>query len=368
MESYERYGVEDFVLDEAFRKWVLHPDKSSHSFWTNWLAAHPQKAATVAQAIELIRQLPVVHHGISLMELSNITEAIEAGIDNLQQTDVLQEKVVPLTAYAIAENKESDYQPRFLFVLAKIAACVLFVIGMAYFIYQYKYPESPAPGVVYEQVVKESPIGQKTTVFLSDGSKVMLNAGSRLTFTKPFQPDKRGVNLEGEAFFEVARDSLRPFQVFANEVTTTALGTSFNIAAYPESNDMKISLAMGKVKVSYQSQTDQAVPETYFLVPGEKLLFETDKKLFTKQLFNADEVLAWKEGIIYLKNADQPTVIKTLERWYGVRIEIEGNSTTSWDISAKFDNQSLKSVLTSLAYTLNFDFVIKEDHVLIKYL
>lgn len=367
--EYKQYSVEDFVLDEAFRKWVLDPDKDSHIFWSRWLDEHPEKAATVARAIELLRQIPVQQNRLSEQQLASITQAIEEGINRWEDTvrePAEQEKVIPINAYAISRQR-LEKRSRSKSSLVKIAACTVFVLSMLYVAYQKGFHEKPQPEVVYEQVVKENPKGQKLTVFLADGSQVILNAGSKVSFTKPFHSNRRKVTLEGEAFFEVAKDSLRPFQVVSGELTTTALGTSFNIAAYPKDDRLQVSLISGKVKVDYQQPAAKQEPEVYYLVPGEQLAYDKEQRVLAKESFDASKVLAWKEGVIYLENADQATVVKTLERWYGVQVAIEGKSATAWDITAKFNNQSLKSVLTSLSYTMGFIFEIKENHILIKY-
>jgi transmembrane sensor len=371
--DYKQYSVEDFVLDERFRKWVIDPDRDSHIFWTQWLDKHPQKAETVAHAIELLRQLPVQQNSLSEQQISSIIEAIEKSIDRWEESGrklIKQEKTVPISVHAMTQRKlknTKSKRPRSKSFFVKIAASMVLVLSMLYVAYDEVHHEKQEPEVVYEEVVKENPKGQKMTVFLADGSKVMLNAGSKLSFTKPFHPDYRRVTLEGEAFFEVAKDSLRPFQVVSDVITTIALGTSFNIAAYPKDKHIQVSLASGKVQVDYQKAMENQEPEVYYLIPGEQLDYDKEQHILAKEPFDVDKVLAWKNGIIYLENADQANVIKTLERWYGVNIKIEGKSATAWSVTAKFNNQSLKSVLISLSYTMGFEFEIKEDLVLIKY-
>jgi transmembrane sensor len=371
--NYQQYSVEDFVLDETFRKWVLDSDKASHNFWSQWLDEHPRKVETVRQAIELLRQIPVQQDKLSEQQISSITQAIEEGIDRWEETGrepAKQEKVIPISAYAMTRQKPDTSLPKkpgSRVSLVKIAACIMFVLSMLYVVYHEGLYEKQEPGIVYKQVVKETPEGQKLTVFLADGSQIILNAGSRISFTKPFHPDRRIIALEGEAFFKVAKDSLRPFQVISGELITTALGTSFNIAAYPKDDRLQVSLISGKVKVDYQQVAEKQESEAYYLVPGEQVAYDKTQHILAKEPFDADKVLAWKEGVIYLENAEQATVIKTLERWYGIHIEIEGKSATAWSVTAKFNNQSLNSVLTSLSYTMGFVFEIREDRVIIKY-
>ena len=370
--DYQQYRVEDFVLDEAFRKWVLDPDKASRIFWSQWLDKHPQKATTVAQAIELLRQLSVQQDSLSAQQQSSLTQAIEEGINRWEKTaqkPIKYQKAVPISAYAMTRQKLEASLPhkrKSNAELLKIAACVAFVISMLYGGYREVLNEQPQPEIVYEQVVKENPIGQKLTVFLADGSKVILNAGSKLRFTKPFHPDRRLVTLEGEAFFEVAHDSLRPFQVSSGALTTTALGTSFNVTAYPKENRVQVALTSGRVKVHRQA-AEKPMSDVYYLEPGEQVRYDKAQHTVAKTPFDATKVLAWKAGVLCLEHADQATVLRRLERWYGVPIKVAGKSPAAWDITATFNNQSLKSVLTSLSYTMSFDFEITEDQVFIRY-
>ncbi|MDF9796368.1 transmembrane sensor [Catalinimonas alkaloidigena] len=372
--DYQNYSVEDFVLDEKFRKWVLNPDKELNDFWIEWLDLYPYKAADVKQAIVLLRQISVRYDGLSEQQRSSMSFAIEEGIDAWEKSKMQESperiKTVPLNAYAVTHQKlrASKVNKKWsgTWVL-KIAASIVFIFGMFYGFYHNTQEAAQVSEIEYTEVVKENPYGQKLTVFLADGSKVILNAGSKISFTEPFHPDHRTVNLVGEAFFEVAQDSLRPFQVESAELTTIAIGTSFNIAAYPNDSFIEVSLSSGKVKVNYHERIGSDTAGVYFLLPGEQLGYNKRKQLLTKRTFDMDKVLAWKEGVIYLENEDQATVVKTLERWYGTQIKVEGQSASEWSVTAKFDNQSLKSVLTSLSYTMGFEFEIKENHVLIKY-
>lgn len=373
--DYKNYNVEDFILDEKFRKWVLDPDRELHNFWTEWLEAHPQKAATVKQAIELLRQISVQYDGLDEHQAAAISHAIEDGIDAWEQSSQKSSsqpvKTVPLNAYTVAQQKintsKAHTKQGISSWLVKIAASVIFIIGMLYAFMDNTHKDVPQAEQVYKEVIKDNPSGQKLTVFLADGSKVMLNAGSKIRYSEPFHPDRREVSLVGEAYFEVAKDSLRPFQVVSGELATTALGTSFNIAAYPTEDCIQVSLTSGKVKVDFYERIGHDSSEVFFLLPGEQIGFNRQKQSLTKRAFDREKVLAWKEGIIYLENEDQATVVRMLERWYGTQVKVEGKSAADWSVTARFDNQSLKSVLTSLSYTMGFEFKIREDHVLIKY-
>ncbi|WKN44184.1 FecR family protein [Tunicatimonas pelagia] len=370
--NYEEYSVEDFVLNESFREWVLENNQDPQAYWGRWLETHPQKAELVVQAIELVQQLPMLPVKLNETQITSITQSIEEGIDELERVrpqPTGEGKTVPLMEYANnPQKKESPLyqQVRYRPMLMAIAASFILMVGLVYVAYDYL-ANKELPSVVYESIVKETKNGQKLTVFLADGSKVILNSGSKISYTKPFQPNQRAVILEGEAFFEVVKDSLRPFQVISGELTTTVLGTSFNVMAYPTDSLFSVSLATGKVRMGYESIGESLNPEVYHLAPGEQVHYDRNQRNASKELFDTDKVLAWKAGVIYLENANQATVLKILERWYGIPIKVDGGDPKAWNVNAKFDNQSLKSVLTSLSYINGFSFQINEDHVLIKY-
>src|SRR5690606_29482664 len=150
--------------------------------------------------------------------------------------------------------------------------------------------------VIYE--AHYAPPGEKSNLTLQDGSKVILNSGSSLRYIKNFETDQRQLVLKGEAYFEVAKDSLRPFRVETGYITTTALGTSFNIKAY-DNEQLDISLLTGLVEIDVKK--DQ--PEKVYLVPGEALSFNVEKQKFRKQGFDEDKLLDWTQKTIIFDHA-----------------------------------------------------------------
>ncbi|MFY0653795.1 MAG: FecR domain-containing protein [Cyclobacteriaceae bacterium] len=212
---------------------------------------------------------------------------------------------------------------------------------------------------------KETQAGEKLTVKLPDGSIVKLNGASSIQYFSDFNNENRRISLEGEAFFDVAEDKTRPFMVTARNTTTTALGTTFNIQAYPEKKDVMVSLATGKVRVD-QSNKEKLINNTHYLEPGEQLQYASGVEPI-KSTFDPKDIISWKDGIITFTNADQDAVLAKLERWYGVKINVENTRSKDWDMTAKFDNQSLENVLKSMSYTLNFEYTILKTDIIIKF-
>lgn len=208
---------------------------------------------------------------------------------------------------------------------------------------------------------KKTVSGEKLQLTLSDGTRVWLNSNSVFSFPDKFGTSERKVFLEGEAFIEVEKDSLRPFRVVAQGLVTTALGTSFNIKEKGEA-EISISLVTGKVKVE-----NVGTSEDFFLSPGEQLHRDpiTGEKSIRK--FDRHTISSWKEGTILFEKSNLEEVVAILENWYGVKIEVENTTNASWEFSGEYHKQSLANVLKSMAYVQNFEYELKGKNVTIKF-
>ncbi|MEN7547733.1 FecR domain-containing protein [Rapidithrix thailandica] len=241
----------------------------------------------------------------------------------------------------------------------KVAASILVVLGVGLYYFQMENTPDALFVVQQEKVVYTTEAGQKRTLKLGDGSRIVLNAGSGVSFVKGFSADKREVTLEGEAFFEVAHDSTRPFTVYAQGIATTALGTSFNVNAY-SNQELKVALTSGKVSVKH---TQLKSVEELILEPGELANFTAEKQTITKSTFHPKLETAWVEGVIYFENSSLEHMEKTLERWYGVEIDLVNKPGKPIYVRGEFKRQSLENVLTSLSYSCGFRFSIDHSNV-----
>lgn len=243
----------------------------------------------------------------------------------------------------------------------KVAAIVFICFGLSWSAYMWiANPGIEPPATMVNREVDK---GQKLTMMLSDGSKVTLNAESRLSYPANFDPDKREVILEGEAFFEVARDENRPFSIVTKDIKTTVLGTSFNIKAYKDDSTVSVAVATGKVKVNRPSD----IHHTYFLEPGKALFYQQKQNSFTVNAYDAQELMAWKEGVLVFKDATLQEVKQMLERWYGVHISIAGKPQDNWQYSGVFDQQSLENILLSISYVKHFSYDIDDKEITINF-
>ena len=214
-------------------------------------------------------------------------------------------------------------------------------------------------------IEKSTPKGAKSTITLKDGSTVVLNSESTISYSSNFGDSIREITLVGEAFFEVTKNPNKPFIVKSSNVTTTALGTSFNISSYPECRNVTVSLATGKVKVNQFHADSQAT--SYFLIPGEQIKYQKSTQSFLKSRNKDDEAFLWKDGILSFNQAALPQITQKLERWYGVKIEVAILPKSLVDYDGIFNNQSMSNVLKAMSFSLNFDYTIEEKNVKIMF-
>lgn len=238
----------------------------------------------------------------------------------------------------------------------KIAAAVALLVAVSLVFVGEDTQTDQNSEVVHEQITKANPPGQKSRVYLPDGSIVNLNSNSQLTFTEGFS-DGRQVYLEGEAFFDVKKDSLRPFTVYSGRLATTALGTSFNINAYG-SEEEEVVLVSGKVNVK-----DSGSKSELLLTPGEKVSVKLNDGSFRKTKADLLAHTYWKEGILYFEKTSMRSVITTLERWYGVRIKIEGEIPEDKCTGIFQKNEYLTNVLDILSHSVAFDYRLDNKEV-----
>lgn len=207
-----------------------------------------------------------------------------------------------------------------------------------------KYDIKETESVEVEYNTIEVPRGGIYSLVLSDGTKVFLNSDSKLKYPVTFNGEKRKVELSGEAFFEVASDSLHPFIVHTQDMETRVLGTSFDIQAYPDEPTTKTTLLTGRVLVSVNNS-----PLTEILVPGLQASWSTGTDEIIVKKVNVATQALWRDGVIMLDDAELDDVMRMLARWYDVTYEFKGDRSVKHTFTGKINrNEDLESVLNTL--------------------
>lgn len=177
--------------------------------------------------------------------------------------------------------------------------------------------------LVYNRM--ETLTGMEYTLSLADGTLVYLNAETSLRYPVVFREGERVVELEGEAYFEVAKDEMRPFIVRMNGSEIKVTGTSFNARAYGNENEVVTTLVEGRVEVNGRK-----------IQPGEQARCEVNTGNLTVKTVDVNRFIAWKEGYFVFRNERLEDVMKTLARWYGVEYHFLDEQSKNVRIGARF--------------------------------
>lgn len=205
--------------------------------------------------------------------------------------------------------------------------------------------------------VRSTGPGEKLTLLMSDQTKIIVNAESEISFSSDYGLKDRIIKVDGEAFFEVASDPTKPFKVITNTITTTALGTEFNV--YTRDSDFRVALVEGKVAVT---KADESIELTPGLM-AELDLNITSDQTFIVQEFDSERTTAWKQGNLTFDRKPLKDILADLEKWYGVRIKVDEGIDLNSRLIGSYNNKNLKDILTGLGFTLGFEFVINEKNV-----
>lgn len=205
------------------------------------------------------------------------------------------------------------------------------------------------------------PRGGEYDVVLEDGTRVWLNADSRLKYPVVFPGNERRVILEGEAYFEVARDTSRPFLVETGIQALRVLGTAFNVCAYPDEPDIYTTLVHGSVAVSVGKQENGRI-----LVPGEQAICHVNKGDFVIKKVDVQQVVAWKKGLFVFENQNLEQIMLKLARWYNVTIFFQNEAAKTIEFKGNLPKYSnFRSVLQVIEKSSNVKFEVKGETVIV---
>jgi len=265
-------------------------------------------------------------------------------------------------------NMKNSYSSIKTIGILKIAAVFVLAICSIFAIYFQVNQKTPIQPTV-KLITKSNDAGRKSTFQLKDGTIVNLNSESKISFHEMFSDSVRIVWLTGEAFFDIAKDTLKPFYVITKDLKVMALGTSFNVSGYADNSITKVSLSTGRVLVDLNNKdTSTNKIENIVLSPGQEIAYQKSTQIFLPVTgYNAQEVEGWKDGILYFKQDGLEQIIKKLERWYGTKIQVVSAPNKRISYSGLFERQNMRNVLTSIGFVISFDFEINDKNVILNF-
>lgn len=199
------------------------------------------------------------------------------------------------------------------------------------------------------------PYGTHADVTLSDGTRICVNAGSKLIYPRTFEGKQREVLLEGEAYLEVAPNAQAPFIVKTNGMDIRVLGTQFNVQAYRDAEDVSVVLVQGSVEVNMSDTEDKVL-----LKPDER--FVKDKNGIRVDEVDVSEYISWKNNVLIVKGKPVGGIFHQLERFYGCRIHVD-DETAARLLSGKLDLASdVREVVESICLSLSLRYQCINEH------
>ena len=229
-----------------------------------------------------------------------------------------------------------------------IAASIIVLIGLGTFLL---FPDN--------QTTYETEAGELKTCVLDDGTKVILNVASTLKVPKDFGEENRDVSLNGEAYFEVKKDSLHPFIVRTDESVTTVLGTKFNLSAYRDETN---TLTLDEGMTLFYDKTNES-DSGILLIPNEQATL--DKGTLTKKTVGASQHKAWIQKKLVFEDQSFASVIRDLERFYGVEIEVKKQGMNNRKYNGTHTNPPLESLLEDMGFVFKFEYQKEGNTILI---
>ncbi len=360
MLDYRNFTANDFAMDDFFREWVLQPNTLANAFWTQWLKDHPEQAPTIALAKKTVWTLRNAQNEISDNEIV----------------------VAVAEIVAAANQKEAQKQPPRrikLFTKQTIAwaASMALLIGLAWIVYlrvrhqpSELYLQTVAQVVPAQKVFEQVNTGsQAMLITLEDGSSVLLQPHSRLSYPTTFDDTARKVVLSGEAFFEVAKNPKKPFYVYANELITKVLGTSFTIKAFDQDAQVEVIVKTGKVWVyTHKSQSQKEVLQATLLPHQQATLLRT--QLALQKSLPSTEVLqalpTIQTQLFEFKHTPLATVFHTLEETYHVEIEYNEEQMKACELTASLGDEPLYEKIRLICEVIEASYEIHDNTIVIQ--
>jgi transmembrane sensor len=358
------YTYEDFLADSYFRQWVKQPDEASTLYWETFLAEHPEHGANMAQAADVLRSL------------SAATEQLAEPVTKAEQDAAWQ--VIRQRIGADEQTNPFLNRTRPLWGWLYVAASVCLVAGVGWWGLRMNKAQSvrQTPVAIASQFVKQKNTGTKPLLInLPDGSSVILQANSQLTYERAFDKAQRTVYLQGEAFFEVAKNRQRPFLVHANELWTKVLGTSFNIRAYANDKDVTVTVRSGRVAVftleeARKRNINSPSLEGTVLNPNQQIVFarHEDRLIAPKRIAPmtfARKVPAFSPASFVFEATPVSAVFTEMEKVYGIQISYDKTLLGNCRLTADLTDETLTNKLAIICKSIEATHSFSRDSVVV---
>jgi hypothetical protein len=356
----------DIFIHPLYIKWIFNPTTELDLYWDNYFEKHPDEAPHLLELKSKLRIIRLTNENLSEEEKIKLAYEISRKLDREDVKVKYISRLVNLMKYAaiailffsmgavvvyfnVKEDSPFDYVSKFE-IPASSNSPVLIIsdeesIALNRGESTLDYRNSGEIILNEGRVIKTNenvkisqlimPYGSSSKIVLGDSSVVWLNAGSRLIYPSDFTSKNREVVLFGEAYFRVRNDANKPFIVQTSALEIKALGTEFNVSAYPEDNIIQTVLKKGSVAIR---RIDGAKNENEILLrPNQLASFDKTTQQSKIDEVNTDFYTLWTDGLLSFENRDLNRIVKSLERYYNIRIQFDNPLLGMVKISGKLD-------------------------------
>jgi len=237
-------------------------------------------------------------------------------------------------------------------VFLRIAASVVLLISLGVIVF-FVLNQNQTEEVVAQQAIEE--------ISLPEGTKVSLNRQTTLEYKTKFDGETREVKLDGEAFFEVVRDTLRPFIIQTGDLFVEVLGTAFNVKAYQGDDLVEVTVESGKVAVYRMEDKGNMV----ILVRGQKAVFRKEVEELTRMDNEDLNFKSWKTRHIIFEDTPMFEVVKIVNEIYGSDIRLESDQLLNCPVTTEFNGQTIETILKVLSSTLDLEVTKEAGQIII---
>jgi ferric-dicitrate binding protein FerR (iron transport regulator) len=318
-----------------------------------WLKEDPENE----QKLEELRQV---------WELAEDKNGNQKSQEPGKEWEQLKERLDPRTTVERVSTPNQQHSASIHSTFQKVVrvAAILLIAGL-FGILSYSYwsfPESNSQSI--EPVLRKvsTSVAQRANLTLGDGTKVILNADTKIEYPQKFASDIREVHLRGEAYFDVVRNPEKPFIIYAGQTRTRVLGTSFSVRSYPEERQVQVVVEEGRVSFSSTADPDSTVAT---LTKNKLAQYSTEiQQITTKQIDDMELYLGWKEGALKFKETAMRKVAKEIERRYGVQVFFDQKEIAEMSLTAFLKSRSISNVLDVIATSLTINYRLEDNDVI----
>lgn len=352
----QKFSIEDLASDESFVRWVLANNREDEARWSQFAADHPELEHTMRKARALVLNIS------RTQERTHSTKELER----------IWENIAAETKPATPTRKRIGWKtwPVAAMLSAGLVATVFWLTRPASEVTNPTARVS-SPGDTFITKVNE---GQGSlTVALSDGSSVVLEPDSRVSYKEDMSKDStREIVLEGEAFFNVTRDVNRPFLVRTDNIVTKVLGTSFRVKAYANQNDVWVAVSEGKVSV-FSRKANGSINTTHevkgvVLTTNQQVSYNRKEDAFSKSVVAAPAIIPQFDGVktFTFRDANMEKVFKSLEDAYAIEIIYPREAMQDCFLTVTLGNESLFDKMSIICKTLGASYELIDGKIVVE--